>query len=252
MGGGGSSSSGVPVPGPSQNYPAYKAGVIGENMWDMTSPTRSSLMDIYTKFLNPDNNYNISNLPGYGANYNLARTGVEDAYNAARGNIMANTPRGGALYGGLADLELNRAKNLGNAQSQLTSTFTKDIMDKSNQLAFTTAPAMALQGLGINAQDTRSGMNSQLAAYMQSQQISAAQDAAAAQSKGSGMGLLGAGLGSIFGMGTGGGSGSSSILGSGMSALSGLGSGKGGGGITSGLGGYTALQNNAMAGNWGS
>ncbi len=234
--GGGGGSSGVPVPPPSQNYPAYKAGVIGENMWDMTAPTRSSLLDIYTKFLSPDNRFNVSNLPGYAANYQLAREGVEGGYNTARDNLLSTIPRGGALYGQLGALENNRAKTLSNTQAQLTGQYAQDMFNKANTLGFTTAPAVALQGLGINAADTRSGMNSQLAAYMQSQQIAAQQQAAGQSGKGS----LGAGLGSLLGMAMAPMTGGTSLLGTGLSALDGMGAGKGAAeGITSGLGGYS-------------
>jgi len=242
MGGGGSVSAPI-LPQATENYPAYKAGEIGESMWNMTAPTRASLLDIYKQFLDPAGGYNVSNLPGYSANYNLARGQTEDAYNAARQNIMSTMPRGGALYGGLNALEMDRAKSLGNTSAQLTSAFTKDLMDKAYGTGFTVGPQTALAGLGIHAGDTRSGMNAQLAASLQAQQMMRQQETAQNQGKGSGMGLLGAGLGSILGMGMAPMTGGTSLFGS---AMSGLGSGKGTGGTTSGLGGYSGIRNNFL------
>lgn len=247
MGGGGGSIFTPRVPPPTENYPAKKMGIIGETTWDDTIPLRSSLLDIYTKFLNPANNYNVSNLPGYAANYNLARGGVEDSYNSARQNIISTMPRGGALYGGLNALEMDRAKNLGNVGAQLTSTFTNDLMNKAYNTGYVAAPTIALQGLGAHATDTRTSMNAQLAAEMQAQQMVAQQKAAQNQGKSGGMGLLGTGIGSLLGMAAAPMTGGASLFGSGMSALGSMGSGKGG---ISNQAGYSQLMGQAQPLSW--
>lgn len=244
MGGGGGGGGGTFVPFPQENYPAKKLGEIGETTWNNTIPLRSDWLDIFSKFMAPGNNFNVSNLPGYAANYALTRGQTEDAYNTARQNILSSTPRGGAMYGNLSDLELNRAKNLGNTSAQLTSTFAKDLFDKAYNTGWIAAPNIAIQGLGAHAADTRSSMNTQTAALMQAQQMEAAQNAAASQSKGSGMGLLGSGLGALVGLGMAPMTGGTSLFGSGMSALGGLGSGKGGGIINQP--GFTQLAGSAQ------
>lgn len=243
MGGSGGGGGGTFVPFPTENYPAKKLGEIGETTWNNTIPLRSNWLDIFDKFMAPGSNFNVSNLPGYSANYALTRGQTEDAYNTARQNILSSTPRGGAMYGGLADLEMNRAKNLGNTSAQLTSTFAKDLFDKAYNTGWVAAPTIATAGLGAHAADTRSSMNTQTAALMQAQQIEAQQNAAANQGKGSGMGLLGAGLGSVLGAAMAPMTGGTSLFGSGMSALSGIGSGKGG---ISNQAGYSQLAGSAQ------
>jgi hypothetical protein len=249
MGGGGGSSFTPTVPAPQANYAAGRAGAIGEEMWGMTSPLRSSYMDIFSKFLNPNGGYNVSQLPGYAPQYNLMRDQVEGGYNAAKDNLLSTVPRGGALYGQLGNLESGRARSLGNTEAQLNSTFANDLFNKAYNTGFVVGPTTALTGLDIYSKDTRSGMNSQLAAQMQAQQIQAQQEASANQSKGSGMGLLGSGLGALVGLGMAPMTGGTSLIGTGMSALGGLSSGKGGGGVTSGLGGYSSGISN-MAPMW--
>jgi hypothetical protein len=248
MGGGGSSSSSFTptVPAPQANYAAGRAGAIGDEMWSMTSPLRSSYMDIFSKFLNPNGGYNVSQLPGYAPQYNLMRDQVEGGYNAAKDNLLSTVPRGGALYGQLGNLESGRARSLGNTEAQLNSTFANDLFNKAYNTGFVVGPTTALTGLGIYSNDTRSGMNAQLAAQMQAQQMQALQAASNSQGKSSGMGGLGSGLGSIFGSVMGG-------SGSGGGGLGGMMGGKGGGGagdggITSGLGGYSSLMGQAMKG----
>ena len=219
MGGSGKGGGGSRVPPPLANYPAYKAGEIGESMWNMTAPVRGHISEDWERFFNPaqGRQYDPAQLPAFSPLYNLARTGLEDQYSVAKENILSNMPRGGGMARQLGNLETGRAKDVGSLQSSISAPIISDMYNKAYNTGFVTGPATALAGLGLHATDTRSGMNAQLQAQMQSQ-------AAANQGrtmKGAGIGgMLGKGLSAVM-------PGGGSILGTGISKLGGL--GKGGG-----------------------
>lgn len=241
-GGGGSNISPLPM---TENYAAKKAGEIGENSWNMTIPMRDAFINKYfMPFL--EGNYNPQTMPGFAPQYDMLRGAMEKQFGVARDNVLASSPRGGAQTSALANLEYNRARDTGLGTSQLSSNILSDLWNKSYNTGFVTAPATALQGLGINAADTRSSLNKQQDMALAAQSANAQMDQAASSSKGGGLGLLGAGLGSIMGMATAP-FGGTSMLGSGLSSLG----SKGGGatqGVTSGLGGYSTLQNQFLGG----
>jgi len=137
--------------------------------------------------------YNPYNLPAYAPLYQLARTGIESQYGPAREAIMASTPRGGALYENLANLEMGRAQQTGALPAQISAPLIQDIYNKAYGVAFG-APQTTLSGLGGADAGYTSRYNtaSSLAGSAAMQQSALNQQ--------SSMGL-GAGLGSLLGFG---------------------------------------------------
>jgi hypothetical protein len=93
------------------------------------------------------NLYNPYNLPGYAPLYQLAKTGLESQYNPARQAIMESTPRGGALYENLANLEMGRAQQAGSLPATIAAPLISDIMNKAYGVAFN-SPQTSIAGLG--------------------------------------------------------------------------------------------------------
>ena len=87
-----------------------------------------------------------------------AKKGVEDQFNVAKKNIMANLPVGGALNDALAELEMERAGHSGS----LTSSISTNILDNLLSEAFTTgfgAIDKAQTGLGTAGQTFSGSQN---------------------------------------------------------------------------------------------
>ncbi len=144
--------------------------------------------------------YNPYNLPGYAPLYQLARTGLESQYNPARENIMASTPRGGALYENLAGLEMSRAQQAGELPATIAAPLISDIYNKAYGVAFQ-SPQTSIAGLSAANQglSSRTGAAYGLAGSMYGANSAAAMQQAAMNQQAT-MGL-GAGLGNLAGMG---------------------------------------------------
>ena len=243
MGGGGSSSGtgiyGIEMPHNKQIDTLFDRALVQ----DMTTvPLRQAWVRNY---FNPvlQGNYNVEQLPGYAPGYSSIRSNYENLYNQAKQNIIGSTPRGGAMAGALAQNEYQRAKNIGDATTGLTSNIVGDIMNKSYDYGLVKSPAQSMMGMGAAAGLTNQEniARSELDYKMQAAnaQLNQQAKAANAQGKSSGLGLLGSGLGSILGMALAPMTGGTSLIGS---AMSGLGGGKGGdfsgGGATASFGGF--------------
>lgn len=144
--------------------------------------------------------YNPYNLPGYAPLYQLARTGLESQYNPARQSIMESTPRGGALYENLANLEMSRAQQAGSLPATIAAPLISDIYNKAYGVAFN-APQTSIAGLSsaMGGYNALQGLNAS----------SSLQQAALANQNGlagsAGLGSLAAlGLGGLGGKSTGG------------------------------------------------
>jgi len=225
----------------------------------MLDQSTRPLRDTWTnKYFMPvlQGNYNVSELPGYAPGFSSIKSNYENLYNQARGNILGSTPRGGALSSALAQNEYQRARNIGDSTAGLTSQIIGDIMNKSYDYGLVKAPAQSMAGMGMaaglgNQENIAMGEQSyknQAFNAQQNLQAQAANQAAANQGK-SGLGALGTGIGSLLGMATAPFTGGTSLIGSAMSGLSGLGKG-GVNGVTSGLGGYSKLMNQATPLSW--
>lgn len=154
----------------------------------------------------------------------------------------------------LAGNEYNRAKNIGLGTSQISQSLIGDLWNKAYNTGWVTAPAQSMGGMGSAATTEQSSLNNYLNAEMQAQQLMAQQQAEAnkqaQQGKTSGMGMLGTGIGGLLGAAAAPFTGGTSLIGTGMSALKGMTGGKGESGVTSGLGGYSALAANANPMKW--
>jgi len=241
------------------------------NLWNQTQPARDWFAEDWKSFLRPDQGqaYDPYKLPAFQPLYGLARTGLEDQYGVAKENILSGLPRGGAMGRALGNLETGRAKDVGSLQASISAPIIQDLYNKAYGTAWTTAPAQAFAGYGSamtgmggaagyeNAQNiSQAGLiNNAAIASQQAQLAAQVQEAQASRAgsttKGAGMGsMLGKGLGSMIpGIGTAIGG----AIGGGLGNIgSSIGSslGKGSQGITSGLGGYTALANQANPAMW--
>ena len=246
MGGGkGGGSQSVTVPQMASNPYEDQLAQMAQQIWGQTQPVRRYFTQDWQKFFRPEEGqqYDPYALPGYKPLYGLARTGIEDQYGAAKENILAGVPRGGGQARALSNLETGRAKDVGSLQAQTSLPLIQDIYNKAYGAGWQTGPTQAISGMG-----TASGtMNAREISQQQLQTAALMQEAQAARSastiKGTGVGsALGKGLGSIAG---------SIIPGIGTAlggAIGGLGGGAATQGITSGLGGYSALKSQFLAG----
>jgi hypothetical protein len=175
-------------------------------------------------------NLDVTQLPmyksQYGAQYQLGREGLEGQFNQAKNSIMASSPMGGAMSGNLANLATQRASSVGSLPAQISSSIMSNLtpiaanamsnayandMGQAYGAAFNT-PATALSGMNQagstaltgNAQagtGAMSGLGSAANSYAtQSNAVLGAQqqnNMAQVQQ----MQQLGAGLGSLAGMG---------------------------------------------------
>ena len=247
MGGkGGGSSINVP---PQQDNPYTKQlADMASQIWGQTQPVRNYFTEDWQKFFRPETGqgqqYNPYNIPGYAPLYDLSRTGIEDQYGNAKEQILSGLPRGGAQANAIGNLAENRARAVGSLQTSTASPLIQKIMDQAYGAGWTTGPTQAITGMtGAGQQQTTAN-----AAYQQLQMAAAMQEAqasnASSSAKGSGVGsVLGKGLGAVL----------DSVVpgvGTAIGGAIGVGLGKGAEGITSGLGGYTALANQANPLSW--
>lgn len=165
----------------------YSGGVGGEKTITGYEETYSP-SDYITQRFNP------ASLPGYNQQYDIGRRGLEAQYNTAMQQALGNTPRGGAMSDALNKLNLARAESVGGLPSQVAAPLITDMLNKSYGAAFN-APQQAIAGLGAANQGYTSTQNALLSAQMQQ----AAMNQSASNSKSSGLGLLGAGLGTVVG-----------------------------------------------------
>ena len=138
--------------------------------------------------------YNPANLPGYTPMYDISRRGLESQYNTAVQNAIASTPRGGAMGDALNKLNLARAESVGGLPGQISSGLISDQLNKAYGAAFN-APAVAISGLGAANQGYTSTQNSMINSAMQQQALAQSQS----NTKNSGLGTLGLGVGSLVG-----------------------------------------------------
>jgi hypothetical protein len=138
--------------------------------------------------------FNPAKLPGYTPTYDISRRGIEAQYNTAVQQAIGNTPRGGAMSDALNKLNLARAESVGQLPGQISSSIIQDQLNKAYGAAFN-APSQAISGLSAANQGYVSTQNSLINAQSQANQLAAAQNA---NSK-SGLGTLGAGLGTVVG-----------------------------------------------------
>ena len=79
-----------------------------------------------------------------------AKQGVESQYGLAKENILANTARGGAQTGSLANLEMSRAGQASELPSTISMNVLNDMLGKTYGAAFGT-PQQSMAGLGTAA-----------------------------------------------------------------------------------------------------
>jgi len=127
-------------PGPYENQLAK----MSKQLFSETTPLRQSLTDQMGQIVG--GNYRPSDLPTYQPLYAQAKSGIEDQYNVAKGNLLGGIPRGGAMASSLGSLEADRAKTMGSVPSQITTGLIGDITNKAYGTAFA-APGQAMTGL---------------------------------------------------------------------------------------------------------
>lgn len=149
---------------PMSNVAAY----IASNLYGLTDKMRQGIVSQGNDFIS--NNFDPTKVPGYWP----ARNAVEDQYNVARQNTIANMPRGGALLDNLTDVETSRARAL----SDIAGNMSADQYNKIYGLA-TLTPQQSIGTLSSLANTY---------AYQQSQQN--AQDAAKAGESGQAIGQI--------------------------------------------------------------
>lgn len=211
-----------------------------QSSWTLAKLSR----DYYAPFL--QGNYNPESLPGFAPAYDVLRGSLEGQYGQAKQNILAGTPRGGAMADALANLEYQRARETGLGASGISQNLIGNLWSGANNLASGTVPQMVTSALQSASGTAQSGINqnqqvalqaelANAAAAMQARQFNAqanmqAQQANAQPQGKTGLGALGSGIGSLMGIAAAPFTGGTSLIGSGTSALGGLTSGKGGGG----------------------
>jgi len=94
--------------GKSQDEPAGSRQLRkrSRNLFDETSPLRTGLIDRASQFLSGD--LDVTSSPLFGP----LKGAVESQFENARENILASSPRGGALTDALSDLDFSRASEL--------------------------------------------------------------------------------------------------------------------------------------------
>ena len=161
----------------STKTPQDTLNAITKLFWEQSDPARRNILQRGVNFLWGD--FDPSQSPAYAPGKNA----LEGQYGAARENILASMPSGGALYSALGDLEGARADSLTN----LDSAMAQDEYNKIYQLA-TGMPATALTGASSAA-----GIDAQLQNIAAQTGISQDQMTMGAKS------AIGQGLGSVFG-----------------------------------------------------
>src|SRR5690606_1501115 len=124
-----------PVAG--SNAAADAQAMIAQQLFEETSPVRTSLIDASTDFLEGGG-------PGLSSPiFGALRSNIEDQFGVARDQIIADTPQGGALIAALAELDANRANALTQARGQAT----ESELARAMTLA-TGSTGQAVSGLG--------------------------------------------------------------------------------------------------------
>ena len=86
---------------------------LAQQVWNETSPVRSSVLNRLTSFmqngLDPTNS----------ALYAPLKNQVENTYQTGRNNLMSQIANGGALYEGLSDLERSKSSSMGDLMAQI-------------------------------------------------------------------------------------------------------------------------------------
>ncbi len=158
-------------------------------LFNQTAPMRGNLVNELTSV--SEGTYDPQKSPLFSPRFAEAKQGVEDQYGIAKQNIMANTPRGGALTSSLNNLEMNRAGSAARIPQEISSGIMNELMSKAYGTAFNT-PAQSMQGLSGAAQSL-SGRQSM------AMQAQAAKEAAKKQAQGQALGggamALGYGMG---------------------------------------------------------
>jgi hypothetical protein len=155
---------------------------ISRSLWDTTQGSRSALLQKYQDYLG--GTYDPKTDPTYAPQYSAYKSGLEGQYGVAKSNLMSSMPQGGQLYNSLANLESNRAGDVGAIEGNLTSQIAQQLMQGATSAAFQT-PSVSLSGLG----QANAGYSNRMSQQMASQ--------------GQGKAGLGSGLGSMLGMGLG-------------------------------------------------
>jgi len=151
--------------------PGRFAESIAKKIYRQTNPARINIFDRGTQFLRGDFD------PAASPVWDPTKTILEDQYNRARENVIANMPVGGPMQGALGDIETNRANQLASLGADIAT-------DEYNKIygAAMGAPQMSMGGLSS---------------------IAGTQAAAQAQQAGAGFGAIGdigGGLGMMLGM----------------------------------------------------
>ena len=155
----------------SDNDAARDASKIANKYYRQTMPARTNILHRGTDFLRGDFD------PAASPVWDPTKTILEDQYNRARENVIANMPVGGPMQGALGDIETNRANQLASLGADIAT-------DEYNKIygAAMGAPQVSLGGLTS---------------------IAGTQAAAQAQQAGAGFGAIGdigGGLGMMLGM----------------------------------------------------
>ena len=159
MGGGGGSTT-YQIGAPQMAYPQIESNPyesplfhVGQGMWQMTQPARNYIGQDWESLFNPaqGRKYDPANLPAFSPLYNMARTGLEDQYSAAKENILSSMPRGGGMARQLGNLETGRAKDVGSLLSQISAPIISDMYNKAYNAGFVTGPSQAITGMGTAA-----------------------------------------------------------------------------------------------------
>lgn len=183
MGGGSGGKKGGETPKATASPYEEALSAMALKTYRQTEPLRENLIGQYQDFVS--GGYNPQSLPGYTPAFGLAKTGLEDQYSVAKQNIIENMPRGGSLTGNLANMQMQRARDVGSLPAQLSSNIISDIFNKAQSTAMGGAQ-MGMSGMGSAASTFGSQQNTAMAAQMQQMQMQAQQQAA----KGRGLGSL--------------------------------------------------------------
>jgi len=182
MGGKGGSSGGLDYNDIQSLMRSNPAAEMSQQYFDETAPARTELIGRGTRFSKGDLDYTQSPMygPGKGA--------IEDQYEVARQNIIAETPSGGAMSSNMANLEQQRARGM----SDLASRISQDDYNKIYGAAFG-APQTSIGGTsGVSS----SGVGG--AANIASADLAA--QAGQSAGKSNMFGQFGQGAGTYFGM----------------------------------------------------
>ena len=100
--------------GDSDTRAGKKTEKMAEDYFERTKPLRKDMVRNYEGFM--EGGYDVSQNPVWGS----SRGVMEDQYDVARENVISNTPKGGALNEGLTDVEMGRARSLGDLSAQIS------------------------------------------------------------------------------------------------------------------------------------